>query len=127
MSDLVIDHINNNRCDNRLDNLQALTLIENHKKAQPSRNMVKVGSSPTVPVVAQNTITGETLMFKSQRQCGKYFSCSGGNISNVCNEFTYNKYLKLDGINWTCKKATEDELRDLSFTTVPRRPIVNTG
>ena len=124
-STLQIDHINNNRCDNRLENLQPLTLIENHHKAQPNRNMSARAKCPRVPVIAQNTITNENLLFKFKSICGKYFSCSGGNEYNAITGCNRSKFLTLDGVKWTCRLATDDEIRNMHFTIVSVDPIVN--
>ncbi len=126
-SDLVIDHINNNRRDNRIDNLQSMTRIENNRKAQPNRNMSSRAKCPTVPVLARNTVSGETLLFKSQNTCGKYFSTTRGTVSNIAHKHSRQKFLTRNDVKWTFRKATDDELRDMKFTTLSRNPIVDTA
>ena len=56
----VVDHINNIRTDNRLDNLQLMTNRENTKKDHKGGKRL-----PPIKIKAINTETGESFDFES--------------------------------------------------------------
>ena len=76
----VVDHINNIRIDNRLDNLQLLTPSENTKKDH------KGGKSlPPIKIRAINTETGESFDYESISKASRDLIIYLGNISNILN------------------------------------------
>jgi hypothetical protein len=83
---LVIDHINNDKKDNRIDNLQLITQQENCKKSAKTRDYTFVGKnwSNKKNICATNKETGEKIYFKSLYQCSKELGINAGVISMCC-------------------------------------------
>jgi hypothetical protein len=79
-SHLQIDHLNDNRTDNRLSNLEPITRQQNNKKAQINRDMKKITCGICEPILAENSETHDKLLFKSKYQCGKYFGRSAAMV-----------------------------------------------
>jgi len=76
----VVDHINNTKTDNRLDNLQLLTQSENTKKDH------KGGKSlPPIKIEAINMETGESFDYESIKKAGKDLIIDTGNICRILN------------------------------------------
>ena len=76
----VVDHINNIKTDNRLDNLQLITNRENTKKDH------KGGKSlPSIKIKAINTETDEWFDFESIKKSGKDLMIDTGSICRVLN------------------------------------------
>ena len=69
-SHLQIDHLNDNRTDNRLSNLEPITRQQNNKKAQINRDMKKITCGICEPILAENSETQEKLLFKSEYHAG---------------------------------------------------------
>lgn len=63
----VVDHINRNRADNRVENLQWVTQKENSQLA------VERGSKDTMEYTFTNTKTGEVLVFSNRHKILKHF------------------------------------------------------
>ena len=62
----VIDHINNIKSDNRLENLQLITQSENTKKDNIKRRYL-----PPIKIRATNTKTGESKVYGSITKAGR--------------------------------------------------------
>ena len=77
---LVIDHINDDRIDNRLCNLQLLTPQENSIKAAKNRGK----RSPPRPVVAINLTTGDRHYFPSMSSAGKELGFHSARVQDIC-------------------------------------------
>ena len=77
---LVIDHINDERIDNRLCNLQLLTTKENCIKAGKNR----ITRSPPREVVAINLTTGDRHYFSSMSCAGKELGFVPKLIQEIC-------------------------------------------
>jgi len=76
----VVDHINNIKIDNRLDNLQLLTRSENTKKDH------KGGKSlPPNKIRAINTETGESFDYESIKKAAKELMIETGSICYILN------------------------------------------
>ena len=75
---LVIDHINNIKTDNRLENLQLITQSQNMKKAP-----LKGRNRSTIKVRATNINTGESSDYDSINKCGKRLYINVASISDV--------------------------------------------
>ena len=68
----VADHINNNKTDNRLDNLQLLTQRENKKKDYKGGKFL-----PPIKIRAINTETGESFDYESIKKAAKDLMIEG--------------------------------------------------
>ena len=67
-----IDHVNGNKTDNRIKNLQLLTHQQNIEK------------SKNKPIISSNIKTGEKRIFDSIKKAGIELGISSSNISNIC-------------------------------------------
>ena len=76
---LVIDHINNIKTDNRLENLQLITQSQNIKKEHRKGEKLP----PAIRVRAINTNTGESSDYDSINKCGKRLYINVASISDV--------------------------------------------
>ena len=82
---LVIDHINNIKTDNRLENLQLLSYSQNIKK-----DPRKISNVPPISVRSRNIKSGKSTDYESMNKCSKDLEINMGSIKSV-----------LDGINKT--------------------------
>ena len=78
--DLVIDHCNDDRTDNRLCNLQLVTPKENNIKAGKNR----IRKSLPRPAVAINLTTGERYYFPSMNRVGKELGIEQKGVQFLC-------------------------------------------
>ena len=94
---MVIDHLNDDKKDNRLCNLQLMSKQQNCKKLAANRNCKKVK--------ATNLETNEVSYYKSQYSTHKHLHINQGTVSNCCRGINYHKLgtSKKDG----CKYAFE--------------------
>ena len=76
MLKLVVDHINNIKTDNQLQNLQLITQSQNKKKENP-----KGGKLPPIRVRATNLNSGESSDYDSIRKCSKRLDIHVASIS----------------------------------------------
>ena len=122
-SHLQIDHLNDNRTDNRLSNLAPITRQQNNKKAQINRDMKKITCGICEPILAENSETQEKLLFKSKYQCGKYFGRSAAMVYFAFHQKNLVKHiLHESGIPWLIRKPSPEELASLPFATPPALP-----
>ena len=88
---LVVDHINNIKTDNRLENLQLITQSQNLKKEnRKGKNL------PRIRVRAININSGESFDYDSIKKCGKKLDINDGSISSVLKGITKTATSKLD-------------------------------
>ena len=87
-----INHINCDKTDNRLDNLERCTSEYNIAYRE------KYGKSRNRPVVAINSETGEVLWFESQREAARQFVFGSSSVGAVVN----GKQTKTHGV-WFCR------------------------
>jgi HNH endonuclease/NUMOD4 motif len=87
----VVDHCNNNRLDNRVENLQMITQSYNQKKDYQHR------STNARPVRAICVDNNEILTFKSMYNAGKMLNINTGVIKYCC-----------DGITNTCQSKNSN-------------------
>jgi len=84
--DKVIDHINNEKTDNRLCNLQLMTQQENCKKSAVARDYTFVAKNHVNKkcVKATNCTTNEITYFDSMYCCAQYLDINVGIVKMVC-------------------------------------------
>ena len=88
---LVVDHINNIRTDNRLQNLQLITPSQNQKKEN------RIGEKlPPIRVRAVNINSGESFDYDSICKCSKGLDIHKGSINGVLNGITKTATSKID-------------------------------
>lgn len=81
-----VDHINNIRTDNRIDNLQLITKAENNKKRRTKNYKPKIKHTdrPNAKKVYQYTLSGELVkVWKSTSECGRN-GFAQNKVSNCC-------------------------------------------
>ena len=77
---LVVDHINNIKIDNRLENLQSITQSQNMKKEHR-----KGENLPPIRVQAININSGESFDYESINKCSKGLDINSASIRRVLN------------------------------------------
>ena len=99
-----VDHINDQRDDNTLSNLQLLTRSENMKKAARRPEWKPINKRAHVPVIVTDTVTGDKICFPSIARACKALGFNKATAWNALNK-TCMKYVKSA---WTSKKYTID-------------------
>ena len=82
-----IDHIDSDRLNNKIDNLQCITVQENRKRRNHDflRTICKnARHNIKKPVKATNLETGETHVFINQSKCARYYGCSAAMVYLIC-------------------------------------------
>ena len=102
-----IDHINNQRQDNRLSNLQLLSRSENAKKAARRPGWKPMNKRAPVPVIVTDIITGDKAHFPS--------------ISRACKTFGFTKATAWNALNKKCMKRIRSAKTGLRYT-IDRQP-----
>jgi len=74
----VVDHINNIKTDNRLDNLQLITQSENRRKGMINRKFL-----PPIKIKAINIETGDSFDYESIKKAGKDLMIGSGSICDI--------------------------------------------
>ena len=88
---LVVDHINNIKTDNRLENLQLITQSQNMKKEhRKGKNL------PPIRVSAININSGESFDYDSIYECSKRLDINPASIRCVLNGINKTATSKLD-------------------------------
>ena len=88
---LVVDHINNIKTDNRLENLQLITQSQNLKKEHRKGEKL-----PPIRVRAININSGESFDYDSITKCGKRLDINRASISDVLKGIQKTATSKLD-------------------------------
>ena len=96
---LVVDHINNIKIDNRLENLQLITYSKNMKKEH--RNGKNL---PPIRVRAININSGESSDYHSIYECSKRLDINDCSIRYVLNGTTKTATSKIDKNKYTFKR-----------------------
>ena len=96
---LVVDHINNIKTDNRLENLQLITYSQNMKKEHK-----KGENRPPIRVQAININSGESFDYHSIYECSKRLHINDTSIALVLNGIYKTATSKLDKNKYYFKK-----------------------
>ena len=110
----VIDHINNDKEDNRLCNLQLLTPQQNCKKSAKDRDYSFVANTHKNRkcVKATNKNTNEVTYFKSMSAVTQHLGINTGLVKMVCEGLNYCKsgLSEKDGYSYTFEYIKQDDL-----------------
>ena len=82
--DMVIDHINDIKDDNRLCNLQLMTQQQNCKKSAVNRDFSFLANRNGKRVKATNLKTNEVSYYKSQYAAAKYLDANNSSVMMCC-------------------------------------------
>ena len=93
---LVVDHINNIKTDNRLENLQSITQSQNVKKDHGKGKKL-----PAIKVRAINMNTGESSDYDSIYKCSNGFDINSASIIRVLSGIQKTATSKLDKNKYT--------------------------
>ena len=96
---LVVDHINNIKIDNRLENLQCITQSQNIKKEhRKGKNL------PPIKIRATNINSEESFDYDSISKCSKGLDINDASIRHVLNGIQKTATSKLDKNKYYFKK-----------------------
>ena len=97
-----INHINSNRVDNRLKNLEVVTASENLAKSAKKRNFGSYRNNPK-KVLAINLFTKDETNFNSLYSVGKMLGVNPGHVSRICSGIYESATSKVNGQKYTFK------------------------
>jgi len=122
----VIDHINNNKEDNRLCNLQLMTQQKNRKKTAKylDYSFVAQNRKNRKCVKATNKDTNEVTYFKSMHAVKQFININPGIVKMVCEGYHGYKssVSKKDGCNYTFEYIKEEDLPEDHKKSANKRP-----
>lgn len=96
----VVDHIDGDKSNNNLSNLQAITHSQNIKKAYEENDYVNPHKGRGIWIIAENKETLEKSYFRSMRSCEKFTGVDRHRIKH---------FLKGERNNWTKYNFYYDE------------------
>ena len=101
-SDLQVDHIDNDKQNNCIDNLQLLTPAENCQKAHVGN---RVGRKPRIPVISICVETSERKTFSSMNAAACALGVNSFCISRIVRNKARSTQSKTNGLWYTFEKA----------------------
>ena len=101
--ELQVDHIDNDKQNNSIDNLQLLTSSANCKKASIDGN--RVGRKPRISVVSFCLETSERKTFSSMNAAARALGVNRGLISSIVRNKASSTQSKTNGLWYTFEKA----------------------
>lgn len=113
-----IDHINDNKTDNRLENLQLMTHKQNIKKRKIDNKKITKGNAYANKRLIKAIVNGsDEFYFKSQNQAGKYFGINPATVYHHISGTIKNETIAHKGL---IKFSQIDELpTDKQYTIIP--------
>ena len=102
-SELQVDHIDNNKQNNCIDNLQLLTPAENCQKA-PVGNGIR-GRRPPISVISICVESGERQTFLSMHKAARILEVNPGCIFRIVRNEARSTQSKTNGLWYTFEKA----------------------
>ena len=122
----VIDHINNDKEDNRLCNLQLLTQQENCKKSAKNRDYTFITEIKKNKkcVKAINIETNEVLYFNSMYAVNQHLGIDAGIVKMVCEGLNRCKsgISKKDGKSYKFEYVKKEDMPDNYLKSANKRP-----
>ena len=100
---LEVDHLDNDRTNNRLDNLQLLTHLQNCRKT-PIENKLKCGMKP-LPLISICIETGERVNFPSINAAARELNVNKGRISSILEKHQKSSQSKTNGLWYKFEKV----------------------
>lgn len=91
-----IDHLDSNKINNKLENLECVTIEENRKRSQKNNKAFRMKAlkshSLKKSIKGENIETKEIKYFKSKSQASKYYGCSPALVYLICEGLNNIKY-----------------------------------
>lgn len=109
-----IDHINNDKCDNKLSNLRCVTLEENRKEKKGLN-----GHLMKKNIKAINVDTNEVFCFTSKYECAKYFDISTAMIYLIVEKKNNTKRANTNKGKFTFEYVENDDI--VNLVNIPRK------
>lgn len=97
--DMVINHINEKKCDNRLENLEIVTKSENNEKSTKKVS----GQRKPKPCIGINQKTNEKFNYKSLSEAERKTGCGHPSIQMVCDGIINTTTSNTSGDIWAFK------------------------
>ena len=123
----VIDHINNNRQDNRLSNLQMMTQEENCKKSAQERDYTFVKDNhrnkKCVKASATNSNANEVSYYNSLYAVQQHLQVNAGIVKMICDGVQYHKtgISKKDNHHYKFEYVDKEDMPDNYIKSANKR------
>jgi hypothetical protein len=118
-----VNHIDGDFYNNKLDNLEWISKLDNMRHASENKLMKRYTRS----VIIINKGTGEEKSFDSITECAKYLDCSISSISQTCNSKRIDKIWKMKYETEERKIEDNEEIIWKEYPECPKYLVSNTG